>query len=220
MAIIIITTSFSNYSNVWTKEETDTLYWYYEQSRQTDDHIGAIVQSYADNGSSNKTRIAVIQQLLVQDVITLLEYDDLMAAEDLLTIESNAQSPHSMVAYKVGLPIDGNSGGRANDSQRSDVNNDIVCMAKNTITDDIQMLKQRILSDDKGKSLQWLQTTLLDCCAVKLTLKRLSNVSAICSDVCFELEPIPLHYSRKQTTMNEAFSKITAVKNVYSCSLP
>lgn len=186
------------------------MYWYYEQSRQTDDHIGAIVQSYADNGSYTKTRIAVIQQLLVQDVITLLEYDDLMAAEDLLTIESNAQSPNSMTVYNVdnGNDVDvdnGGSHGGGLDNQRNGGGggnhnrNDVVCMSKNTITDDIQMLKQRILSDDKGKSLQWLQTTLLDCCHVKLTLKRLLKATSIDSDVCFELEPIPLHYSRKLT---------------------
>lgn len=85
----------------------DTLYWYYVQSKKNNDIVGKIVKLFSNNGNKQKSRISIIQQLLQQvsvtnfslpfflellelcssyfpsqDIITLLEYDDLMKFED------------------------------------------------------------------------------------------------------------------------------------------
>lgn len=58
----------------------DTLYWYYVQSKKSKD--GKIISQIKDAGHKIKSRIAVIQQLLQQDIISTAEYDDLMKYED------------------------------------------------------------------------------------------------------------------------------------------
>lgn len=182
-----------SFSNCWTKEETDSLYWYYVQSRRSDDIIGTIIKLYAENDLRIKTRIAVIQQLLLQDIITLPEYDDLMAAEDVTTTaDGNLKSPCSTTCTDEsrmclmngsgddGSMEDGGGGGQTT----------------MTIADDIQMLRQRMLNDDKGKTLLWLQKTLIDSCYVKWTLKNMSS-DVWLNEAAVVMEPIPLHYTRK-----------------------
>jgi hypothetical protein len=60
----------------------DTLYWYYIQSKKHKDIVGHIIKQIKDSGQKTKSRMAVIQQLLQQDIISLIEYDDLMKFED------------------------------------------------------------------------------------------------------------------------------------------
>lgn len=185
------------YSNIWTKEEIESLYWFYEQSRNGNDPIGAIIQLYASNDQRSKTRIAVIQQLLLQDIITLTEYDDHMAAEDVTTGTSKGPvaaqlSPKSMHTYTD--YTHGSSDETNNSSDQSGVSSD----ANDVVADDVQVLKQRIISDNKGKSLMWVQKTLLDCCYVKLQLQRQqcgSDAPNNWTELRDSMEPIPLHYS-------------------------
>jgi timeless len=56
----------------------DTLYWYYVQSKKHKDIVGHIIKQIKDSGQKAKSRMAVIQQLLQQDIISQIEYDDLM----------------------------------------------------------------------------------------------------------------------------------------------
>jgi hypothetical protein len=60
----------------------DTLYWYYVQSKKCPDVVGNIINQIKESRLKTKSRIAVIQQLLQQDIITLKEFDDLMKFED------------------------------------------------------------------------------------------------------------------------------------------
>jgi hypothetical protein len=69
-------------SDVWAQEEMDTLYWYYVQSKKSKDTVGSILTMIKDAAHKMKSRMAVIQQLLQQDIITLSEYEDLMKFED------------------------------------------------------------------------------------------------------------------------------------------
>lgn len=62
----------------------DSLYWYYVQSKKSDDVIGIIINQYKESGHKAKSRIAVIQQLLQQDIISILKCDELMKFEDSL----------------------------------------------------------------------------------------------------------------------------------------
>lgn len=63
--------------------------------------------------------------------------------------------------------------------------------------DELEMLMNRIHKDKKGKSLQWLQKALIDCCYVKLALKNggikgASGWMGLKANAV--LEPIPFHY--------------------------
>lgn len=69
-------------SDVWAQEEMDTLYWYYVQSKKCPDVVGNIIKQIKESGHKFKSRIAVIQQLLQQDIVTLAEFDCLMKFED------------------------------------------------------------------------------------------------------------------------------------------
>lgn len=62
----------------------DSLYWYYVQSKKSDDVIGIIINQYKESGHKAKSRIAVIQQLLQQDIISIVKCDELMKFEDSL----------------------------------------------------------------------------------------------------------------------------------------
>lgn len=69
-------------SDIWAQEEMDTLYWYYVQSKKCPDVVGKIIKHIKESGQTLKSRIAVIQQLLQQDIINLVEFDSLMKFED------------------------------------------------------------------------------------------------------------------------------------------
>lgn len=233
-------------SNSWHKEETDSLYWYYVHSRTTDDLIGAITKLYAINDLRIKSRIAVIQQLLLQDIITLPEYDDLMADEDVSTTESNTKTPYSSVTDDSRLYLLGALSENTCVSVDGLATKDTACpdsdacststvigecddngVEKSLVFDDIQMLKKRILSDGKGKSLQWLQKALIDCCHVKLVLTRqqqqqrrvsgdrLSSNGNCCS-TWGPVEPIPLHYSRKCSFESHLVVQVCFTRSVFA----
>lgn len=82
-------------SDVWAQEEMDTLYWYYMQSKTNDDAIGSIIKKIKDSGQKTKSRIAVIHQLLQQDIIQFVEYDELMKFEDVRTDEDKSKENES-----------------------------------------------------------------------------------------------------------------------------
>lgn len=75
--------------SVWSQEEIDTLYWHYVQSKNAKDPIGYIVKRFNEGESKSKPRIEVIKQLLHQDIITLIEFDDLMKIEDINYVHAN-----------------------------------------------------------------------------------------------------------------------------------
>lgn len=80
--MIGILTNFNIFSGVWAKEEIDTLYWFYVQSKKSEDTVEHIIKQYHDSMHVIKCRIDVIQQLMNQDIITLVEFDELMRFED------------------------------------------------------------------------------------------------------------------------------------------
>lgn len=147
----------------WTKEEMDTLYWYYIQSKSSSDVIGSVIKLFEENGNKSKPRIAVIQQLSKQDIISLSEFDDLMMFEDSEYVRSvNPLAPVQSDVQKTPKPID-----------------------------DIKLLKDRLIKEDKGVLIQWLQKFLMECCLVKLKLNPPSV--PLLHDKLVILEPIQYH---------------------------
>ncbi|EDV99140.1 GH13197 [Drosophila grimshawi] len=152
----------------WSQEEMDTLYWYYVQSKKNIDIVGKIVKLFSNNGNKIKTRIAIIQQLLQQDIITLLEYDDLMRFEDaeyqrtLLTTPSSAST-------ESGIDIKDSAYGKP--------------------SDDVQILRDLIIKENKSHHLVWLQKLLLECCYIKLMMKCTTTFPAVDP----VMEPVAYH---------------------------
>ena len=67
-------------------------------------------------------------------------------------------------------------------------------------------MKERLINENKGKSILWLQKTLIECCYVKLYLKNNKDVvDQFLSPVI--MEPVPYHYTRKLTDSNIQYTK-------------
>lgn len=156
----------------------DTLYWYFVQSKRSKDVIGSVTNLIKDSYQKSKSRIAVIQQLLQQDIISLVEFDDLMKFED---------SQYEIEAKSAESPIKTESGIELNENYEYTVSNQ---------PDDIKVLRDRLLKENKGNLLSWLQQVLIECCFVKLNLISPQHES-IFSDRNHSklaiMEPIPHH---------------------------
>lgn len=138
-----LTITFHLISDVWTQEEMDTLYWYYVQSRRSKDVIGSVTSLIKESYQKSKPRIAVIQQLLQQDIVSSVEFDDLMKFEDSqYEMEANNASP---VKTESGIVL-------------AEQFETIV----DTQPDDIKVLRDRLLKENKGKLLLWVQEVLID----------------------------------------------------------
>lgn len=94
----------------------DTLYWYYVQSKKYPDTVGNIINQIKESGHKMKSRIAVIQQLLQQDIVSLVEFDDLMKFED------SQYEREAITSMTEGLPSKTESGIELSDSSEMSVN--------------------------------------------------------------------------------------------------
>lgn len=150
----------------WAKEEMDTLYWYYIHSKSENDVVGSIIKLFKDNINRDKSRIEVIQQLLRQDIISLSEFDNLMIFEDAQYVRTT-----SPVTQKTEELMNG-------EEQTKPV-------------DDIKRLKDRLLKENKGSIVQWLQKVLMECCFVKLKLYPTGKLLAERKQSI--MEPIPFY---------------------------
>lgn len=162
----------------------NNLYWYYVQSKKADDVVGKIQNLLCQNGSQ-KSRIVIIQQLLQQDIITLLEYDDLMKYED-ATYQRNLLQNPSVADSGIDLK----------DSQE--------CKP----SDDIQILKELIIKENKRNILQWLQHVLLECIYAKLMIKEREDpftpppsASILRPKRGFIIEPVAYHCISKNKSI-------------------
>ncbi|XP_055590048.1 protein timeless isoform X4 [Uranotaenia lowii] len=175
----------ANLLETWTQEEKDSLHWYYVQCKQSKCLAADILKLFQENGNKKITRVSIIEQLREQDIIKLQEYDELMKVEN-PDYERNVQTPAFSVAS-------GNSGKQEDEGSS---------MSK--AVDDIQVLRERLLKENKGKLIVWLQKSLLDCCFVKLNLLSgnlyvTANISGQCSVVI--MEPVSYHCILKKKSI-------------------
>lgn len=154
--------------SVWTKEEMNSLYWYYIQSKFCDDIIGNIMSLFKTNLARHRSRIDVIQQLLKQDIISSVEFDKLMRLED-SEYERQTRSPTSPTTNESSVDI--------KEEPKS--------------VDDIKVLKDRLLKEDEGKLVHWLQRVLMECCFIKLKLE--PQVIPLLENEGIIMEPVPHH---------------------------
>jgi hypothetical protein len=142
----------------------DILYWYYVQSKKNKDMVGSIIQQFIESGHIAKSRIAVIQQLLQQDIISTEEFDELMKYEDSQYERDEKISPAAASSSAFVGP-------ECAETQNNDL--------PEKPADDIKVLRDRLLKEDKSKMITWLQSVLLECCFVKLNVysENLSTMS-------------------------------------------
>ncbi|XP_065078249.1 protein timeless isoform X2 [Ochlerotatus camptorhynchus] len=175
----------ANLLSPWTQEEQNSLQWYYVQCKQSKCLVADIWKLFQENGNLQKTRVSIIEQLWEQDIITLTQYDDLMKVEN-PDYERNLQTPALSVAS-------GNSGKRDSENRTSSM-----------AVDDIQVLRDRLLKENKGNMIVWLQKSLLDCCYVKLnllggTLEDSIDVNE--QDNVVKMEPVSYHCILKKKSI-------------------
>lgn len=68
--------------NRWPQEDLNTLYWYYIESRNSDDVIQSIIDKYMENEGRVKSKIEVVRQLYKQNLINRNLHDKLLASEN------------------------------------------------------------------------------------------------------------------------------------------
>lgn len=167
------------------------LYWYYVQSKNCKDIVGNILKHFCENGIYKNSRILVIQQLLsqvnsfwdinfflqqicnslyFQDIINLIEYDDLMSFEDKQFVKTVKAPTSSISTIESGIEF--------KDSKFNSQS-----------SDDVQILIDRLMSENKGHLLIWLQKKLLECCYAKLN----ASLPKSENNKIYVVEPVAYH---------------------------
>ncbi|XP_053697294.1 protein timeless isoform X5 [Sabethes cyaneus] len=153
----------NNRMDSWTQEEKDSLHWYYVQCKQNKSLVTDILKLFQESGNHQKTRQAVVEQLYEQEIITAERYDELMKVEN----------PN----HERGSPM--SHPGKKEDEDKSSP----------TAVNDIQVLRDRLMKENKGKMIIWLQQSLLECCYAKLNM---FNPNIGLDSCCVRIiEPIP-----------------------------
>lgn len=155
----------------WTKEEKNNLLGYYNQSRGTqEDTIGFILKKYHKNGISKKTEIAIIKELLEQNIIDENQYDDFMKTKQPETNDEEVENNNCMES------------------------NNELCIQECFSDSEVRVLKDYLLKENKGKFVLWLQKVLIEACFVKLLL---SNPTAFSDNEQLVVEPSAYYYACK-----------------------
>uniref|UniRef100_A0A8D8UQR2 Protein timeless n=1 Tax=Cacopsylla melanoneura TaxID=428564 RepID=A0A8D8UQR2_9HEMI len=158
----------------WSVDDSNNLYWFYVQNAKSSDPVGAVIKLYIQNGVLNKTRQGVVQQLLIQDVISDGQYMKMMIKENM--IEQQTSKP---------------SGGDTK-TQNSGVSNNRKELT-NTENDETGVLRDHLIKEKKSGDLLWLQRNLLEACAAKLYNEQKID--------CF-IEPVPYHSVRMSLSIS------------------
>ncbi|XP_065343763.1 protein timeless isoform X3 [Cloeon dipterum] len=168
----------------WTKEECDILYWYYVQSAQSDDPVDNIRNMFVENGSSSKTRVAIIEQLYTQDIIPHAQYLDLLKQEAVVRLKGlQGQVNESMDVVEI-------SGSSTPSVVQVSSCNLESQEKQQQSSDNIVSLIALLTAESHASQIVWLQSVLLEMCYVKLHYKTLHSTLH-----SFTMEPVPYHYS-------------------------
>ena len=72
--------------NGFTRSHLDHLYSYYTQFEDAPDPVGCVIELYKRNSNVTKTRLAVIQALLSQGIISLAQYMNMMYMKSVVSV--------------------------------------------------------------------------------------------------------------------------------------
>ena len=168
--------------NGFTKSQLDHLYTFYTQVEDNQDAVGLVIELYKTQLNVTKTRLAVIQALLSQGIISLAQYMNMMYMKSLLTTCKN--EGEGSVVVEVGS--------ERCDSEGHDTEGQIEGNAHDPNApskDQIDTLKELLKKQGKASLLNWLQQTLLDACCVKI------NGNDLFKPAGGALEPVPFHFN-------------------------
>nr|UQF78881.1 timeless [Gampsocleis gratiosa] len=169
----------------WTKDDLDHLYWFYEQSLKNRDTVGKIKDLYEDNGVTNKSRLGIIHHLFTQDVISHKQFDEFMKSEALSSSERLAEktAPEKLPPKEGPVSVV--------NEETSEMENGLeTSITESNSFERISVLRDYLLKEKKGKSIIWLQKSLIEACYVKLNSSNL-----LTPDSTFIMEPVPHHYN-------------------------
>ena len=72
--------------NGFTKSQLDHLYSFYTQVEDNTDAVGCVIELYKTQLNVTKTRLAVIQALLSQGIISLAQYMNMVYMKSLVSL--------------------------------------------------------------------------------------------------------------------------------------
>jgi len=165
--------------NGFTNTQLDNLITYYNEFEGTPDPIECIIETYKRNQNQTKTRLAVIQALLSQGIISLAQYMSMMYLKSVLNT-CKTEHEGSIVAEV---------GSDKCDSEGNDMELENTLDRKTQGTDQIETLKQLLKTQGKECLLTWLQQTLLDACCVKINGRDMIKQDGK------SLEPVLYHFN-------------------------
>merc|ERR1719300_2070564 len=173
----------------FTLEQASQLFWHFTQVENSKDPVGAIIQVYKQSDNTSLSRLAVIQALLSNGIITHAQYMSFMYMKNEMSACKN-QSLQGSVKAEVGSEHC-NSDGHITDSEETgDSPGD---KNKNS---EIQVLKDCLVRQGKESLIPWLQEVLLDACRVKMYPNTL-----IPEDSKLPHEPIPYYYNKAKQSI-------------------
>lgn len=141
----------------WTKEEKDHLLAYYNQSVVSNNCsqntlVASIKQKYEENGMRNKTQLSIIRELLEQNIINEDQFRDFTRD---CSFEISSLENEMILNCQVEMAEDVEKGNASEE---------------NSIDNDIRVLRDYFIKENKIKLIMWLQELLLETCFVKLVL--------------------------------------------------
>jgi len=181
----------------FTGAQTSQLFWHFNQVENSKDPVGAIIEVYRQTDNLSLSRLAVIQALLSQGIITHAQYMNFMYMKSVMT--HKAEHEGSVIA-EVGSEHCNSDGHNDYDN---DEPNDSNQESKNN-NSEIQVLKDCLVKQGRESLIPWLQEVLLDACRVKM------YPDTLCPEGSeFPHEPIPFYYNKaKQSIPLVAWNRI------------
>lgn len=142
-----------------TSFQTSQLFWHFTQVENTMDPVGSLIEIYKQTDNIHLSRLVVIQALLSHGVITHAQYMNFIYMKNLINNCKTEQE--GSVKAEVGSEHC-NSDGHITDTEES------METGQEKGRSEIQVLKDCLVSQERGALILWLQEVLLDACRVKM----------------------------------------------------
>jgi len=162
--------------------QANSLRHHYTQVNNSKDPVGAIIEIYRQTDNITLPRVAIIQELLSQGIITHAQYMNLMYMKSMMSPYQRVEE--GSVIAEIG-------------SEHCESDKDVPPVEKicenqggtDTKDTEIQLLTDCLHKQGRGGLLTWLQSSLLDACRVKIFPN-----SIILSGSAIPHEPVPFYY--------------------------
>lgn len=169
----------------FTKKQAKSLLSIYTKVVNNKDPIGAVIEFYSRTKTVLFPRVAIIQELMSQGIISHVQFMNFMYMKSMML-------PYRGVAP---VSVEAEIGSEIGSERWESAKGEQICeseVSEDSVTNDaaIQMLIDCILKMGKGGLIQWLQEALLDACRVKMYPKCIIPTGSRISH-----EPVPFYYN-------------------------